>query len=103
MWPKLRRNTALLQRLVVLAEEHNHLLRELHLKLTGHHALTPRRNPSQTTSGRIRSASDVWTSSPLTQSQMDAQDRQRRSDLAGPSDSGFPESLDPFPIEPSRK
>jgi hypothetical protein len=69
--------------MVQLLEEQNQLLRELHLKLTGHHALTPKRTVSQVPP-RIRTGADVWTSQPLTEARQDALAREQRERAASP-------------------
>lgn len=63
----------LLSRLVLLLEENNDLLRELHLRTTGHSPLVPRRRnsgwypptaPPPREGSRVRSGTDVWQRTP---------------------------------------
>lgn len=74
MWDRLKRSaqaplkvTGLLGRIILLLEEQNGLLRELHQAQTGSHARTPRRGTTSPTPTRIRTGSDVWQRTPLTE------------------------------------
>lgn len=65
------RLVTLLAQIVVLLQEQNQLLREMHVGLTGRPALTPRQTSSDRP-GRIRTGTDVYTRTPLTQDRQDA-------------------------------
>jgi hypothetical protein len=71
----------LLTRIVHLQEEQNALLRELHLALTGHQALSPRRT-LQRPPTRPLVASAVWQRTPLTEHEQQARDIARRESAA---------------------
>ena len=72
------RIVGLLARIVALLDEQNQILRELHLRLTGSHALAPKRGlPTVPSPPRIRTGSDVFVRIPLTEAEL--QDRALRS------------------------
>jgi hypothetical protein len=71
----------LLARIVQIQEEQNALLRELHLALTGHQAISPRRT-HQRPPTRPLAASAVWQRTPLTEHAQQARDIARRESAA---------------------
>ncbi len=79
----------MLVRIANLLEEQNRLLRELHLRLTGHHATTPSRagagwskDGKTPPSSRLKTASDVWQRTSPRQQQLEDAERESREQQA---------------------
>ena len=93
----------ILSRIVVLLEEQNKLLRELHLNMAGKWPQTAMPRPvDPTKKPRIRSAADVWVRPPLTEQEQDNRNRQERENAASSvvdSDGSITPSTDgPAPV-----
>ena len=105
MWNGLKRSVGaplriagILSRMVVLLEEQNRLLREVHVALTGRSALTPRRSrPDQEApqgARRVRTANDVSVVRPTTELEQARRERDARGhDASAPSPSITPDDL----------
>lgn len=99
MWKTLStpvRILTILTRIALLLEENNSLLRELILKATGHNALTAKRSAGVPTASlpkmghdgtpgpqrTVRSGSDVWQRTPLTEMELIARENRSREQSA---------------------
>lgn len=93
----------MIHRIVVLLEEQNTLLREVHLALTGTHAKTFRPSMDGNRTPRVRTGSDVWQRTPLTEQVQQDREIAAREDAARAPSSGedFPSTRDDLgPVVP---
>ena len=116
MWNRIQRTliapmriVTLLAEIVRLLKEQNGLLREIHLKTVGSHALTPKVDP--TSPPRKRTGSDVWVRPTLTADEEEARAVAARERAASPpddllnstrTDDPEPEAQKPTTIETER-
>ena len=110
MWNRIQRTltapmriVTLLAEIVRLLKEQNGLLREIHLKTTGSHPLTPK--VDRTSPSRKRTGTDVWVRPHLTDDEEEARAVAARERAASPPDdllnSGRSDALAPEDQRPT--